>query len=101
MRTSHLITALLTSLGFCAASQAGNPPAVFQDTAWVVSSNPVYEDVNEPRSEQHCRTTDNWGKRLAGYDVAYRYHGQTLTAFMPHDPGRTVRVDVSVRLAEH
>ena len=172
MRTSKplILTALLMGVSLSPASQAGSPPTVFQDTAWVVSSNPVYENVNEPRRdcwteqsgyeaprergyggailggitgailgaqvgrgggrdvaigvgaatgaivgdnidndgrrpagpriEQRCRTVDNWSKRLSGYDVAYRYHGQTFTAFMPYDPGRTVKVDVSVRLSD-
>lgn len=53
-----------------------------------------------PRYEQRCRQIDNWSRQLSGYDVTYRYQGQTYTAFMPYDPGRTVRVNVSVSLAE-
>lgn len=53
-----------------------------------------------PRYEQRCRQIDNWSRQLTGYDVTYRYQGQTYTAFMPYDPGRTVRVNVNVSLAE-
>jgi len=53
-----------------------------------------------PRYEQRCRQIDNWSRHLTGYDVTYRYQGQTYTAFLPYDPGRTVRVNVNVSLAE-
>lgn len=53
-----------------------------------------------PRHEQRCRQIDNWSRRLSGYNVTYRYQGQDYTAFLPYDPGRTVRVNVSVSLAE-
>lgn len=53
-----------------------------------------------PRYEQRCRQIDNWNRRLTGYDVAYRYQGQTYSAFLPYDPGRSVRVNVNVSLAE-
>ena len=53
-----------------------------------------------PRYEQHCRQIDNWSRRLTGYNVSYRYQGQGYTAFLPYDPGRSVRVNVSVSLAD-
>lgn len=53
-----------------------------------------------PRYEQRCRQIDNWSRRLSGYNVTYRYQGQAYSAFLPHDPGRTVRVNVNVSLAE-
>lgn len=53
-----------------------------------------------PRYEQRCRQIDNWTRQLSGYNVTYRYQSQTYTAFMPYDPGRTVRVNVNVSLAE-
>ncbi len=39
-------------------------------------------------------------RRLAGYDVTYRYQGRDHVAFMDHDPGKRVRVAVSVDVAE-
>lgn len=54
-----------------------------------------------PRYEERCRQIDNWTRQLTGYNVTYRYQGQTYSAFLPYDPGRTVRVNVSVTLAEH
>jgi uncharacterized protein YcfJ len=56
----------------------------------------------EPRSriEQQCRMVDNWTRALSGYDVTYRYQGREYTTFMAYDPGDSVRVNVSVSLAE-
>ena len=51
--------------------------------------------VYEPR----CRTVDSsrYEQRIEGYDVTYRYNGQTYTTQMAYDPGTRlpVRVDVS------
>lgn len=54
-----------------------------------------------PQPEQRCRTIDNWTQRLTGYNVTYRYNGQDYTVVMPYDPGRTVRVNVQVSLADY
>jgi uncharacterized protein YcfJ len=53
------------------------------------------------RVEQRCREIDNWSRRLTGYDVTYRYQGQEYTSFMTRDPGNSVRVNVSVSLADN
>jgi len=53
-----------------------------------------------PIYEQRCRQIDTWSRQLTGYNVTYRYQGQTYSAFLPYDPGRTVRVNVNVSLAE-
>lgn len=53
-----------------------------------------------PRYEQRCRQIDNWSRRLTGYNVTYRYQDQDFSTFLPYDPGRTVRVNVQVSLAE-
>lgn len=52
--------------------------------------------------ERHCRVTERYHEeeRLAGYDVTYRYHGQTYTTEMDRDPGRFLRVRVDVTPAE-
>ncbi len=60
----------------------------------------VYRDEPQPRYEERCRTVDNIRRELTGYEVTYRYQNRDYTAFLPHDPGRTVRVNVSVSLAE-
>lgn len=59
-----------------------------------------YRAPTRPRYEQRCRTVDNWSKQLTGYNVTYRYQGHDYTAFLPYDPGRTVKVNVNVSLAE-
>ena len=51
-------------------------------------------------TEQRCRTVDNWSRQLTGYNVTYRYQGHDYTDFLPYDPGRTVKVNVKVSLAE-
>jgi uncharacterized protein YcfJ len=59
-----------------------------------------YRDESRPRYEQRCQSIDNWSRKLTGYNVAYRYQSHEYTSFMPYDPGRNVRVNVSVSLAE-
>lgn len=46
---------------------------------------------------RRCRTISDGGGRFGGYDVTYRYAGQTYHALMNHRPGRTIRVMVDVR----
>ncbi len=53
-----------------------------------------------PRIEQRCRNVDNWSRKLSGYNVTYRYQGHEYDTFLPYDPGRSVRVNVDVSLAE-
>lgn len=36
-------------------------------------------------------------KRIDGYEVLYRYHGQKYSTRMPHDPGSRIRVRVDIR----
>jgi uncharacterized protein YcfJ len=52
--------------------------------------------VETPREVTSCRTVTDMRQRLTGYRVAYEYRGQVYTTFMPRDPGRTLRVRVSV-----
>lgn len=52
--------------------------------------------------EQRCETVDEveYEERVVGYDVTYRYGGETRTARMDHDPGNSLRVRVDVTPAE-
>lgn len=50
-------------------------------------------DVREVRD---CRTVDQWERRLAGYRVAYEFHGHTYTTLLPYDPGSRLRVRVDL-----
>ena len=56
--------------------------------------------TSRPRYEERCRVEDNWSQHLTGYNVVYRYNERDYTAFMPYDPGRKVKVNVNVSLAE-
>jgi len=50
-------------------------------------------------TQNHCRVRTEYEEReqLRAYRVTYRYHGQTYTTEMDHEPGRfiPVRVDVT------
>jgi uncharacterized protein YcfJ len=68
--------------------------------------NDFYHRYQSPRSghatERRCRTVESYDRRreLSGYDVTYRYHGREYSTVMDHDPGKRVRVAVSVDVAE-
>ncbi len=68
------------------------------------SNRREYRDEPRPDArpiyEQRCREVDNWTRKLTGYNVIYRYHGREYNAFLPYDPGYSVRVNVSVSLAD-
>ena len=51
-----------------------------------------------PRWVQHCHTVNErtTEERLDGYRVTYRYHGQSFTTHMDHDPGSQLQVRVKV-----
>lgn len=55
-------------------------------------SYPVARSHPGPR----CYDVDRWDNRVTGYRVTYEYNGRRYTRFMTHDPGRRVRVIVSV-----
>ncbi|HXG28049.1 MAG TPA: hypothetical protein VNJ47_04285 [Nevskiales bacterium] len=48
--------------------------------------------------ERRCRTVQEHRteQRIEGYDVSYRYGGQTYHTRLPYDPGKRLRVQVSV-----
>ena len=58
-------------------------------------SNREREDYYE-REVTQCEMVDHWESRLTGYRVEYRYQGRTHTALLPYDPGRRIRLRVSV-----
>jgi uncharacterized protein YcfJ len=55
-----------------------------------------YEYRDQSGVVRRCRTVSDGG-RFGGYDVTYRYAGQTYHALMNYRPGRTMRVMVQVR----
>lgn len=48
--------------------------------------------------QQRCEVVDRYRteQRIDGYDVTYRYNGQVMSTVTQNDPGRTMRVNVSV-----
>jgi len=68
--------------------------------------NDYYNRYQAPRSgyvtERSCRTLESFHEeqRLGGYEVTYRYQGRDYRTFLDHDPGKRVRVAVSVDVAE-
>jgi uncharacterized protein YcfJ len=54
------------------------------------------------RSDYRCREIERVReeRQLVGHEVTYRYHGRDYVTMMDHDPGRRVRVAVSVDVAE-
>jgi uncharacterized protein YcfJ len=60
-----------------------------------VQNSGQYDDGGG-REVRRCREVDHWERRLTGYRVEYEYGGRRFTAFLPHDPGRELRVRVSV-----
>ncbi len=55
-----------------------------------------------PRRERRCEVIDRVETReeIVGYRVKYRYKGQTFRTRMDHDPGKRIRVRVTVRPIE-
>ena len=55
--------------------------------------------VAEYRNEERCETRydTQWEERITGYDVRYRYRGETYNTRMDYDPGEKIRVRVQVR----
>ncbi len=67
----------------------------------VIGANSAYRDtrvVNETHYVNQCRTVyeTRTEERIDGYDVTYRYNGETFTTRMPYDPGDRIPVRVSV-----
>ena len=65
-------------------------------------SNRTQGSTTSKRVTERCHDVERITERreLAGYEVTYRYHGREYVSMMDHDPGRRVRVAVSVDVAE-
>lgn len=48
------------------------------------------------RPVQRCRVVDHWESRTTGYEVGWEYHGFRSTSVLPYDPGRRLRLRVSL-----
>ena len=56
------------------------------------------QPVPQAREVTTCRDVEDVQSRLVGYQVTYDYHGQQYTTLMQENPGRFVKVRVSVDL---
>jgi uncharacterized protein YcfJ len=50
-------------------------------------------------TEQHCQVSTNYTEeeRISGYRVSYEYHGTTYVTHMDRDPGKFIRLRVSLQ----
>lgn len=53
-------------------------------------------DRSRSRTVQRCRDVSEEREEVSGYTVRYQYNGRTYTTRMNRDPGRTVRVGITV-----
>ena len=66
-------------------------------------NNNAYEYRDNSGVVRRCRTVvdyDRGRQQVEGYEVTYRYAGQTYQAYTRYRPGRTMRVIVDVRPQE-
>ncbi|MEP6938450.1 MAG: glycine zipper 2TM domain-containing protein [Rudaea sp.] len=82
-----------TAAGFVTGGVIGNNLAAHAD-ARAVGASAGEGDVP---LERHCRQVSSpASRRIAAYDVEYRYGGEVYMARMPYDPGDRMRVRISV-----
>ncbi|MES3023686.1 MAG: glycine zipper 2TM domain-containing protein [Pseudomonadota bacterium] len=55
-----------------------------------------YQPQSQEQAVRQCRMVEAYESRTVGYDVTYDYRGQTYTTMMSRDPGKRVRLRVSV-----
>ena len=60
------------------------------------SRDSVPQTSVQEQAVRQCRTIDAWETRTVGYEVTYDYRGQSHTTILPRDPGRRIRLRVSV-----
>jgi uncharacterized protein YcfJ len=51
--------------------------------------------ADQVQQVRHCTTQTNYENRVIHYDVVYEYGGRSYAVQMPHDPGPTVRLQVT------
>ena len=84
-------SALANNRSSAAARHRRQPTDVHRPPRETVTTRPV----------ERCetRTDVRYEQRLDGYDVTYRYHGETFTTRMKRDPGSRLEVQVTVQPA--
>ena len=58
--------------------------------------NPQQAAGYDTQPSERCRTVETPRDVIKGYTVVYRYNGHDVTTTLPYDPGRSVRVGVSL-----
>ncbi|MFT6914900.1 MAG: hypothetical protein ACJAWL_001199 [Motiliproteus sp.] len=63
------------------------------------ASNRARQTPARYRSEERCSTEyeTRWQQTITGYNVTYKYQGETYRTRMDYDPGDKIRVQVQVR----
>ena len=93
MKTFLLLSACLAASGL----------AIAQDTARVVSTSPILQQVTVARqvcSNDQGSTTQHFDENQpVAYPVVYEYGGKQYTVQMPHDPGPTLQLQISPLVA--
>ncbi|MGI9220076.1 MAG: glycine zipper 2TM domain-containing protein [Woeseiaceae bacterium] len=81
-----------TAAGVVIGATVGNQSAYRKGNYGPVQySRPVTRCETQYRKQQE--------KRIDGYDVVYRYHGQKYLTRMPNQPGKKIRIRVDIRPA--
>ncbi len=70
-----------------------------------IASDAQKHDRQHPHRDdviRRCRIETDYVERqeITGYEVTYRYKGETYRTFMNHDPGNRIKVRVTVTPAE-
>lgn len=60
------------------------------------ANNQGYTTTVTEQPVRRCKTVDQWETRNTGYTVNYEFHGRTYSTIMPNDPGKRLRVRVTV-----
>ncbi|NIA27052.1 MAG: glycine zipper 2TM domain-containing protein [Desulfobulbaceae bacterium] len=81
-----------TAAGAIIGANIGGDIARHRDTSG-------YSSTRYSRPVQRCETRyrDYREERIDGYDVVYRYRGQTYSTRMSYDPGRKMKVRTDIR----
>jgi len=81
-----------TAAGAIIGAAVGGDIARHRDTSG-------YKSTRYSRPVRRCETRyrDYREQRIDGYDVVYRYRGQTYSTRLPYDPGRKMKVRVDIR----
>lgn len=104
-------TATFTFILLAAAATSGaSIAASAAESARVISSTPVMQQVGVPRqacatmtngAPPQCSTQTIYENRAVGYKVVYEYAGKQYTVQLPQDPGPTLQLSVSVNPASN